>query len=133
MPAMTRQLMLCSLPPDVLHAIFRLSCSEMHSTDADAAAAAQDTATALRLTCRTLRAAVDATVAQVDIRASSSAHIAQAAAQFPGLPHALSRSPSLLLKCGVIMAPCGDRHAYISSYPQVFERYIYGFPPVQAR
>ena len=113
MPAMTRPLLLCSLLPDVLHAIVRLSCSDMHSTHADAAAAAQDTATALRLTCRTLRAGVDATVAQVDIRASSSADIEQAAALFPGLQHALGRSPSLLLKCGVIMAPCGDRHTYI--------------------
>ena len=88
MPAMARQLMLCSLPPDVLHVIVRLNCSDMHSTDSDAAAAAQDAATALRLTCRTLRAPVDATVAQLDIRASSSADLAQAAARFPGLQHA---------------------------------------------
>jgi hypothetical protein len=88
MPAMARQLMLCSLPPDVLHVIVRLSCSDMHSKAADAAAAAQDTATALRLTCRTLKAAVDTTVAELvclDIRASSSVDIAQAAALFPGL------------------------------------------------
>lgn len=39
----------------------------MHSTDADAAAAAQDAATALRLTCCTLTAAVDATLAHFDI------------------------------------------------------------------
>jgi hypothetical protein len=71
------------------HAIVRLSCSDMHSTDADAAASAQDTATALRLSCCTLKAAVDATVAQMDIRASSSAELAQAAALFPGLQLAL--------------------------------------------
>ena len=105
-PAMTPTLLLCSLQPDVLHAIVRLSCSDMHSKAADAAAAAQDAATALRLTCRTLRAAVDATVAQLDIRASSSVDIAQAAALFPGLQRALGRPP-LVLKCGVIMA----RHA----------------------
>ena len=87
---MGRQLMLCSLPPDVLHVIGRLSCSDKHSKDATAASAAQDTAAALRLTCRTLRAAVDATVADVtclDIRASSSVDIAQAAALSPGLQH----------------------------------------------
>ena len=86
---MTSPLLLSTLLPDVLHAIVRLSCSDMHSKEADAAAAAQDTATALRLTCRTLKAAVDATVAQLDIRASSSADLAQAAALFPGLQHAL--------------------------------------------
>jgi hypothetical protein len=115
MPAMTPPLLLCSLLPDVLHAIVRLNCSDMHSTDADAAASAQDTATALRLTCRTLRAAVDTNVAQLDIRASSSADIEQAAALFPGLQHALGCSPLQLIKCGVIMAPCGDFHAHI--YP----------------
>jgi hypothetical protein len=127
MPAMTRQLMLCSLPPDVLNVLVRLSCSDMHSQDADAAAAAQDTATALRLTCRTLRAAVDTTVAQLDIRASSSADIEQAAALFPGLQHALGHS-LLVLRCGVIMAPS---HLCVSYHPQVFERYTCGFPPVQ--
>jgi outer membrane receptor for ferrienterochelin and colicin len=85
MPAMTRRLLLCTLLPDVLHAIVRLSCSDMHSKDIDAAAAAQDTATALRLTCRTLRAAVDATVAQLDIRASSSADLTKAVTLFPGV------------------------------------------------
>jgi hypothetical protein len=114
MPAMPRQLMLCSLPPDVLHVIVRLSCSDMHSKDATAAAAAQDTATALRLTCRTLRAAVDATVAQLDIRASCSADIAQAAALFPGLQHALGRPPLMIVICGVIMAPS---HMPIGRHP----------------
>ena len=93
---MTSTLLLTSLLPDVLHAIVRLSCSDMHSKDATAASAAQDTATALRLTCRTLRAAVDATVADLtclDIRASSSVDIAQAAALFPGLQHALGGPP----------------------------------------
>ena len=55
-------LLLCTLMSDVLQAIVRLSCDGMHSKNTDAAASAQDTATALRLTCRTLRAAVDATV-----------------------------------------------------------------------
>ena len=89
---MTSPLLLCSLLPDVLRAIVKLGCSDLHSTDADAAASAQDTATALRLTCRTLKAAVDATVAQLDIRASSSADLTQAAALFPGLQQALGRT-----------------------------------------
>ena len=126
---MTPPLLHCSLLPDVLHCIVRLSCDGMHSTDADAAAAAQDTAIALRLTCRTLRAVVDATVAQLDIRASSSADMKQAAAHFPGLQHALGRPP-LLLKCGVIVAPS---RLYTSYHLQVFERYICAFPPVQPR
>lgn len=41
----------------------------VHSTDADAAASAPYTATALRLTLRTLRGAVDATVEHFDNRA----------------------------------------------------------------
>jgi hypothetical protein len=102
MPAMTSPLLLTTLVPDALHAIVRLSFSDMHSEDANAAASAQDAATALRLTCRTLKAAVDATLEQLDIRASCSADIAQAAALFPGVQHALGRSP-LRLVCGIIM------------------------------
>jgi hypothetical protein len=130
-PAMAHQLMLCSLPTDVLHAIVRLSCSDMHSTDADAAAAAQDTATALRLTCRTLRAAVNATVAQPDIRASSSADLAQAAAHFPGSAHApgLPYSDSEF-SCGVTKAPSRRCTCY---HPQVCKRYICEFQPAQPR
>jgi hypothetical protein len=109
---MTRQLMLCTLLPDVLHAIVRLSCSDMHNKDTDAAAAAQDTATALRLTCRTLRAAVDATVAQLDIRASCSADIAQAAALFPGLQHRM------------LWAAYTDSGLYVTS-PRHLYAYIY--------
>ena len=124
---MTSTLLLTSLLPDVLHAIVRLSCSDMHSTDADAAAAAQDTATALRLTCRTLRAAVDATVAQLDIRASSSADIAQAAALFPGLQHALGR-PLVIVRCGVISMTPSRLYIY---HLQVFKRSTCGFQPAQ--
>jgi hypothetical protein len=112
--------MLCSLPPDVLHVIVRLSCSDMHSKVADAAAAAQDTATALRLSCRTLKAAVDATVAELtclDIRASSSADIAQAAALFSGLQRALG-PPSLIVRCGVIW----HRHALCILPPAGLQR-----------
>jgi hypothetical protein len=83
-PKMTG-LLLSTLLPDAQQAIIRVSCDGMHSADADAAASAQDAATALRLTCRTLRAAVDATVRQLGMRVISSRDIESAAARFPGV------------------------------------------------
>ena len=81
----TSPLLLCSLVPDVLQAIVRLSCDGMHSEDTDAAASAQDTAAALRLTCRVLRAAVNRVVKQLNIRVTSSEDISEAAKHFPGV------------------------------------------------
>ena len=78
-------LLLCTLLPDVLQAIVRLSCGGMHSEDMDAAASAQDTAAALRLTSRTLRATVNSIVKQLSMRANSSKDIHQAAKQLSGV------------------------------------------------
>ena len=64
-------LLLCTLVPDVLQAIVRLSCNGMHSEDADVAASAENTAAALRLTCRTLRIAVNGVVKQLTMRVIS--------------------------------------------------------------
>lgn len=81
----TVPLLLCTLTPDVLQAIVRRSCDGMHSEDDAAAASAQDTAMALRLTCRTLRATVDGDVKQLTMRATSSEDIKQASKLFPGV------------------------------------------------
>jgi hypothetical protein len=81
----TAPLLLCSLVSDVLQAIVIRSCDGMHSEDTDAAASAEDTAAALRLTCRTLRAAVNHAVKQLTMRATSSEDINQAAKRFPGV------------------------------------------------
>jgi hypothetical protein len=81
----TSPLLLCSLVPDVLQAIVMRSCGGMHSEDTDVAASAGDTAAALRLTCRTLRAAVNHAVKQLTMRATSSEDINQAAKRFPGV------------------------------------------------
>lgn len=78
-------LLLCTLMPDVLQAIVMRSCDGMHSEDTHAAASAQDTAAALRLTCRTLRAAINNAVKQLTMRATSSEDINQAAKRFPGV------------------------------------------------
>jgi hypothetical protein len=78
-------LLLCTLVPDVLQAIVRLSCDGMHNEDKDAAASAQDTAAALRLTCRTLRAAVNHVVEQLTMRVTSSEDISEATKRFPGV------------------------------------------------
>ena len=78
-------LLLCTLVPDVLHTIVRLSCNGMHSEDTDAAASAEDTAAALRLTCRTLRAAVNGVVKQLTMRVTSSEDINEASRRFPGM------------------------------------------------
>ena len=81
----TAPLLLCMLTPDVLQAIVRRSCDGMHSKDDAAAASAQDTAMALRLTCRTLRAAVDGDIKQLTMRATSSENVKQAARLLPGV------------------------------------------------
>ena len=81
----TAPLLLCMLTPDVLQAIVRRSFDGMHSEDDAAAASAQDTAIALRLTCRTLRATVDGNIKQLTMRATSSEDIKQAAKLFPGV------------------------------------------------
>ena len=81
-------LLLCTLVPDVLQAIVRLGCDGLHSEDADVAASAQDTAAAMRLTCRSLKAAIDGGVKQLTIRAVSSEDIRQAARRFPGVQSA---------------------------------------------
>jgi hypothetical protein len=57
----------------------------MHSEDTDAAASAQDTAAALRLTRRTLNAAVNTIVKQLSLRATSPEEVNQATKQFPGV------------------------------------------------
>ena len=80
----TVPLLLCTLTPDVLQAIVRLSCDGMHSEDTDAAASAEDTAAALRLTCRTLRATVNGVVKQLTMRITSSEDIIEASRRFPG-------------------------------------------------
>jgi hypothetical protein len=81
----TAPLLLCTLTPDVLHLVVKRSCDGMHSEDDAAAASAQDTAMALRLTCRTLRATVDGDIKQLTMRATSSEDIKQAAKLFPGV------------------------------------------------
>jgi hypothetical protein len=81
-------LLLSTLAPDVQQAIVWQSCLDMHSRDADDAAYAQDTAAALRLTCRTLRAAVDANVRQLTMRAVTSLSIERAMERFPGAQEA---------------------------------------------
>jgi hypothetical protein len=81
----TSPLLLCSLVPDVLQAIVMRSCGGMHSKDTDATASAGDTAAAMRLTCRTLRTAVNHAVKQLIMRATSSEDINQAAKRFPGV------------------------------------------------
>jgi hypothetical protein len=78
-------LLLCALTPDLLQAIVRRSCDGMHSEDDAAAASAEDTAMALRLTCRTLRATVDGDIKQLTMRATTSEDIKQAAKLFPGV------------------------------------------------
>lgn len=77
-------LLLCTLVPDVLQAIVRLSCDGMHSEDAGAAACAEDTAAALRLTCRTLRLAVNGVVKQLTMRVILPEDINEASRRFPG-------------------------------------------------
>jgi hypothetical protein len=78
-------LLLRTLVPDMLQAIIRLSCDGIHSEDTDAAASAQDTAAALRLTCRTLRAAVNRIVKQLTMRVTSLGDISKATKRFPGV------------------------------------------------
>jgi hypothetical protein len=77
-------LLLCTLVPDVLQAIVRLSCDGMHSEDTATAASAEDTAAALRLTCRTLRATVDGDIKQLTMRATSPEDIDEASRRFHG-------------------------------------------------
>jgi hypothetical protein len=82
---MDTQPLLGTLLPELQRAIVERSCSDMHNGgDADAAAYAQDTAAALRLACRALRAAVDATIRHMDMRATTAAEVQRASERFPG-------------------------------------------------